>query len=151
MENISKKNSEFNKIIKENDELYHEAAKKFGLPDCAFWIIYSLRDCDSYLTQSEVCNIIYQPKQTVNSALKKLEREGYIEFESASTRRSKYIRLTPLGIAFSRKTIDRVIALEQKALSGLSEAEQNAFMELFRKYTDLFKSSMHNLQLNETD
>lgn len=42
-----------------------------GLSDCTFWILYALRENNARLTQSEICNFFYQPKQTVNSALKK--------------------------------------------------------------------------------
>lgn len=40
----SKRLSEYNRIIKENDEIYHNVAKSFGMPDCAFWILYMLRE-----------------------------------------------------------------------------------------------------------
>ena len=36
--------SEYNRILKENDELYRSAVKTMGLPDCAFWILYTLRE-----------------------------------------------------------------------------------------------------------
>lgn len=36
--------SEYNRILKETDELYRSAVKTMGLPDCAFWILYTLRE-----------------------------------------------------------------------------------------------------------
>ena len=47
--------SEYNRILKENDELYRSAVKTMGLPDCAFWILYTLRESSETLTQSDVC------------------------------------------------------------------------------------------------
>ena len=69
--------SRLNNLFKENDEIYRNAAKRVGLPDCAFWIFYILREDSikkegNILTQSEICSTMYLPKQTVNSAMKKL-------------------------------------------------------------------------------
>lgn len=142
---IGKKLSEYNSILKENDELYRGVAKNFGLPDCAFWILYILRENDRTFTQSEIRCSIYQPKQTVNSSLKKLEYEGYIERVRIDGRRGKQIQLTGKGMALAEKTVDRVLAAEQEALSELTEEEQDVFMGLFRKYTDFLQRSFRDI------
>lgn len=143
-----KRLSEYNDIIKENDNLYRGVAKSLGLPECAFWILYTLRSGEAIVTQSDVCEALYQPKQTVNSALKNLEAEGFIELGSLSDRRSKQIRLTPKGEELAVKTADQVITAEQNALLTLSEAEQQAFIGLFRKYTDALEKQMSRLGEN---
>lgn len=89
--------------------------------------------------QSAICACLYEPKQTVNSALKKMETEGYIELIPGDDRRSKKILLTQKGNGLCEKTVDRVIKLELQALMGLTEEEQEAFLGLFRKYTGLLK------------
>lgn len=142
----ARKLSEYNSIIKEQDEIYRDIARMLGLPDCAFWILYALRDNEKPVTQSEICNTIYQPKQTVNSSLKKLEREGIINLTEMQDRRSKKVHLTPRGIKLAERTVDYVIWAEQRALSGLTDKEQNMFMDLFRRYTELLKNSMNELK-----
>jgi len=139
-QNIEKNLIKYNNLIKENDELYRDIAKIFGLPDCAFWILYVLRENHKVLTQSEICNMLYQPKQTVNSSLKKLEYDGFIELTEMDDRRSKQVRLTEKGITLAKSTVDNVILAEYKALSGLTEEEQNNFILLFQKYTNLLKN-----------
>ena len=64
---------EYNDSLKAIDDTYRAAARRFGLPECAFWILYTLRVERAPLTQSEICALQYQPKQTVHSALKRLE------------------------------------------------------------------------------
>lgn len=140
--NMGKRLSEYNSIIKETDELYRDAARALGLPDCAFWILYALREDGGICTQSEICDALYQPKQTVNSSLKKMERQGCIELVDGSNRRSKRIVLTGKGEALAEKTVDRVIAAEHRALAAMTEEEQEVFIGLFRKYTDLLKENM---------
>lgn len=141
-ENINKRLSEYNSIIKENDEIYHKDARKIGISDCAFLIFYIMREENGIVTQSTVCDAFYQPKQTVNSALKKLEREGYIELGTIAGGRSKQINFTKKGKKFAEETIDKVIASEQKALSGLTLKEQETFLSLFRKFTKLLKENV---------
>ena len=137
-------------LFKENDEIYRNAAKSIGLPDCAFWILYILRE-DSLtregntLTQSEICSTMYLPKQTVNSAMKKLENDGYIQLQSTNDRRSKHVSLTPKGLALAEKTVDRIIAKETDALAGLARDEKEAFLRLYQKYNDLLNISMRTL------
>lgn len=148
---VRKRLIEYNSIFKENDELYHEVAKTLGLSDCVFWILYSLREENKALTQSEICYALHQPKQTVNSALKKLEHSGYIVLEEMRDRRSKQVRLTKKGQELAERTADRVIALEQEALWEMTETEQEMFIRLFYKYTQLLKQSMKKIQdANET-
>jgi len=131
-----------NSIVKECDEIYRIAAKNLGLSDCAFWILYILRTEGELLTQHEICDEICMPKQTVNSALKKLEQEGCIALLSNDDRRSKRVKLTEKGVSLVRETIDRVVIQENAALAGLSTDEQEAFLQLYRKYTDLLSVNM---------
>ena len=114
--------SEYNRILKENDELYRSAVKT--------------------MTQSDVSYTLYQPKQTVNSALKKLADGGYIVLSEQKDRRSKPLSLTEKGQRLAEKTVDRVIAAEHRALAGLSEEKQDIFIRLFRQYTDLLRDSL---------
>ncbi len=86
---INRKLSEYNSIIKENEGIYHKVAKKNGLSNGAFWILYMMCEEEGNLTQSAVCDAFYQPKQTVNSAIKKLEKEGFVELETVAGRHGK--------------------------------------------------------------
>ena len=139
---INKNLLEYNSIIKENDEIYHKAARRIGISDCAFWILYIMLEEKGVVTQSTICDAFYQPKQTVNSALKKLESEGYIKLEIIAGGRSKQINFTKKGKKFAEETVDKVIASEQKALSGLTMEEQETFLGLFRKFTGLLKENI---------
>ena len=65
------------------DDVYRSAVKKCGLPECAFWILYTLRMEPDSFTQARICEFLREPKQTVNSALKKLEAGGYLTLSPA--------------------------------------------------------------------
>ncbi len=137
---MRRKLSEYNGIWKENEEIYRGAAKRLGLPEGAFWILYTLREAGREMTQSEVCAAMYEPKQTVNSALKKLERDGIIELLEMKDKRSKRCHLTEKGVRLSKETVDKVISAERKALSEMEETE--LFLELYHKFTKLLRENV---------
>lgn len=133
---------QYNDITKENDELYRGAAKKYGFSECEFWILYYLRSEYGEPMQSGICNSFYLPKQSIHSALKKLEADGYIALTAGGNRRSKGILLTSEGKRICAETVDHIIEAEKSALGSLSEEEQEKFMNLFNKYTEKFKLNM---------
>lgn len=125
----------YNCLYKETDEVYRDLARHFGLPDCAFWILYLLRETSRVYTQSALSDTLSLSKQTVNSALKNLEAEGYLCLETpAENRRNKCVRLTPAGEGLAAKTVDRVLAMEQKAFAHFSAQEQADFVRLNQKH-----------------
>ena len=124
----------YNELYKEQDDLYRAVARGFGLSDCAFWVLYALREAERPMTQSGVCAAVYQPKQTVHSALKKLMGAGYLQLAEGRDRRSKYLVLTERGEALVRRTVDPVMAAETAAMDTLTEAERTQFLSLCRRY-----------------
>lgn len=142
---MKKKLIEYNNLIKENDKIYRNLSKNSGLSPCSFWILYVLREDEDPLTQSEICEMLHEPKQTVNSALKKLDLDGYITLSSGSDRRSKSISLTEKGLCLAAGTVDLVMAAEQNALEEFTEEELHTFISLFRKYTQTLKQKTKNI------
>ena len=138
---LSKKMLELNEIMKETDDLYRNLAKKFKMSDCMIWILYILREDDRSVTQSDICNMMYMPKQTVNSSLKKMEAEGYIELLNINDKRSKQVCLTEKGVDLANNTVDIIISKENNALSKMDKEEQALFINIFKKYKDLLKES----------
>lgn len=138
--------TEYNNALKENDDIYRIVAKTFGLSECIFWILYVLRMEKTELTQSGICQYLYEPKQTVNSALKKLEADGLIALVSGKDKRCKYIRLTERGSLLAGKTADRVIQAEGRAFSGLSAEEREMLIDLLNKYNGLLKEEITSIE-----
>ena len=126
----------FNATINGYDEIYRAVAKSFGLSDCAFWILYYLRQSKEKVTQKDICSFIYQPKQTVHSALKKMVDDGLIEVGDYNGKRHKYVTLTEKGEAFSQKTVDLVLAEEIAAFEDMDASEREHVMKLLAKYSD---------------
>lgn len=125
---------EFNYIYREIDQVYHNAAKEYGISDSMFWILYVLREKGSCI-QSEICEMGAVSKQTVNSALKKMEIDGLIQLRTmAENRRNKEVLLTRKGEELTNRTIDQVIQAENQTFARMTEEESQMFLQLSRKY-----------------
>ena len=132
----------FNATINGYEEIYRGVAKSFGLSDCAFWILYYIRQSEEKVTQKDICSFIYQPKQTVHSALKKMVKDGLIEVGAYNGKRHKYVTLTEKGEEFCRKTVDLVLAEEIAAFEDMDASERELAMKLLAKYSDSLSQRM---------
>lgn len=99
----SKQLRRFNRLVGETDAVYHELANRLGLSDSAFQILYTLQSEDGACPLRDICAFSGLTKQTVNSALRKLEAEGRVTTESSarairrsrSRRRERSLRKKP--------------------------------------------------------
>ena len=133
---------ELNYILQETDNVYRSAAKRLGLSECTLWILYSLRAEPSPLTQKRLCQVLLQPKQTINSALKAMESEGVISLAPGEDRRTREVVLTEKGRALAGRTADLLVHAEEQALAGMGQEEREAFLQGFRAYTRRLREAM---------
>ena len=70
--------TEVNRTYKEEDDFYRRLARRSGLSDAAFWVLYSIETAPGPVTQTDIGNTLMLSKQTINSALKQLEHSGHI-------------------------------------------------------------------------
>ena len=133
----------FNRETKKLDDVYRSAAKSCGISECAFWILYTLRVEEKPFTQAEICEFLIEPKQTVNSALKKLEAEGDLTLSAGANQRSKRVCLTEKGERFVKAHVDRVPEAEAAALGTMTAAERDALIRLTGRYRALFAQKLN--------
>lgn len=136
----------YNRIFKDTDKIYHGFAKSCGLSDCAFRILYLLRETDTQYTQADICSTLSVPKQTVNSALKNLERDGYISLNPAmNNKKNKIILLTYKGNELAENSADIVLKAEVKVLRQFSETELELLLSLTEKYAVLLQNEYEKI------
>lgn len=134
----------FNHIIGEINAAFHEAALKFGLSDSAMGVLYTLSMEDGRCLISDICNISCLPKQTVNSALRKLERENIIGMESADGKK-KIVFLTETGKILADKTAKRILEIEDAIYARWSETDREKYIELSSRYLTELKEKTQRL------
>lgn len=123
-----------NRLYKQQDELYHGLAVRFGLSDTALWVLYAVCSSDGPATQYDLANSWCFPKQTVNSAIAALEKAGMIQLVPLpGARNRKNVLLTGAGDVFCSGTVLPLIRAEERALLRLSEGERQTFLLLMEK------------------
>lgn len=137
---------EVNQIYKKNCEVYYKLASHYGFTETMFDILYFIRENEDCSTQAQICNILCLRKQTVNSALKKLEKEGYIYFsKEAGNQKNKKIHFTEKGEKLAQNTVDHIFEVEKKAFEELTSEEREGVLyyglrhiEVLERETDEF-------------
>ena len=86
---------QFNRQTRRADAIYHRAAAHFNQSDCVNWLLYVLLDERRSYSQQDLCEEWMYTKQTINSAVRALQEQGYVTLESApGNRKRKLLRLT---------------------------------------------------------
>ena len=131
----------FNQLYKEFDEIYHRYAKACGMSDSAFWVLYCVLEREEPYTQKELCDTWSYSRQTVNSALKSLERQGIVRLvPEPHDRKSKRIVLTPRGEALAKEKAAPLFAAEREAFGELRVRERGEFLRLMEKHVRLLQA-----------
>ncbi len=112
------------------NEIYERWAKAQGLTSNTLFVLYTINEYPDHCTPSVLCKSLLLSKQTINSILNRLERDGYIERSQAQQdRRSRFITFTPEGKAYAKRILDALYQFEEEALSRLSEAQRSAMLD----------------------
>lgn len=139
-EQITQQLASLNQNDKILNELYHNYAASVRLSDTAFWIFYIAWTQGDGCTQKELCEAWAYSRQTVNTALKNLEKQGYIKLAfTEGNRKSKQILFTGRGKEFARKIILPLLEAERVSFGLLSEQERNDLILLSQKRTEFLK------------
>lgn len=139
---------EYNQICKEMDIVYHTYAKNCGLSDMAYWILYSIAESDEYFTQRDFCNDWFFAPQTVNSALKDLEKKGIILLEPVfGNKKNKLIKPTQNGKKFIENAIIPIIKAECESFESLKKEECERMLSSTKKYLLILKDKVQSLKI----
>lgn len=133
-----------NYLSNEIDAAYHEAARKLHLSDSALLILYTICDHGDGCLLYDICRLSGASKQTINSALRKLEAEGIVYLETFHGKKKK-VYLTEKGRQVTENTALRLIEIENDIIRSWSEAEQQIYIELTQRYLTSFQEKIKEL------
>lgn len=108
---IFEKLKRYNYLLGETEATYHEISLKLGLSDSAMKILYAICDNGESCLLQDICRCSGLSKQTINSAIRKLENEGILYLENVGAK-AKKVCLTDLGKRLVQKTALRMIEIE---------------------------------------
>ena len=128
-ETTSKIMKRFNYLLGELDAVYHDMSLKLGLSDSAMNILYTICDQGDRCLLQNICRWSGLSKQTINSAIRKLETEGVVYLERAGSR-NKDVCLTEQGMELADRTVGRIMQAENEIFASWTEEDVEKYLEL---------------------
>ena len=127
-----------NGMLSEISSIYEKLLLSKNVPEGVFIIMSSILDLGEGCLQKQISEISYLNKKTVNSAIKKLQKEGLIELV-AGKYPNMHIYLTDKGREYMTSKIIPIIEVERKALELMPSDEFGTLVEGYKKYIDNFR------------
>ena len=135
---------EYNEIISTICNLYHEAAVKLKLSDSEMDILYGLCSHGQGCYQSTLYKETGMTKSTINSALKKMERDEIL-YLTPGQGRNTCVHLTEKGQQLAERTVYKVFEIENAVYESWTEEEQRIFLHLNRDYAEKMEQMLRTL------
>lgn len=145
---LAQKQNEYNRLNKAISELYHDICVQIGISESVFDIFYAIIALGDGCCQKEICDYAFTSKQTIHSAIHKLEKDGFIYLKSG-TGRELHIFLTPKGEHFSQEKIAPIVAAENQVCSQMQEKELDSLLLLTQKYLDCLRTQTKELSFKK--
>ena len=102
---------DFGKALYHVDSFYDEFAKQSNVSSSLLWVLYALNDGNSH-TQIEISNDWELPKTTVNTVIKDIQKEGYVELVPIKGKRIPLFKLHRIaGTVLDRDKAKKTVML----------------------------------------
>ena len=131
-----------NKTYNELNGLYHDISVKLGLSDSESMVMYMLYNMEEPLTQSDIVKATGLSKQTLNSAIRKLEKEEIIILEKMNEK-SKIIVMTDKGQKLVEQKMKPLVEMEERVLASWTEEDRLTYLELIEKFKVQFEKEVN--------
>ena len=123
-----------NCLMEDIDSLYHQAAFKLGVSDSVLFILYMVHTHGGTCLLHDIYRLSGISKQTINSAIRKLEHEGIVYLEKHNGK-EKMVCLTEKGQSYANQTAAKLLESEYHAFYDWSEEEIGTYLRLIEKHS----------------
>lgn len=131
-------------LYKEMDVSYYALSCAQQLVPSEMDIYYAITVLGDGCRQRDICALALSRKQTINSALKKMEKQGLLRLESGKGR-EKHIYLTASGRRNADESVKPIYDAEQAAFAEMAEAEREQLVALTGKFIHLLQKQTAHL------
>lgn len=142
---------EMGRQTKLQDAIYRKTAESFGISVCAMWILYYLRASEQRLSQQDLTDLLWFPKQTIHSAVSGLAGKGIVILRSGTmSNKRKEILMTSFGEQFVDRTVNALLEAERTVVSEMSLETSTQFAGYQRCFNEtLYKELCERKVLND--
>ena len=136
-----------NSMLSELSNIYEKLLSTKNVPEGVFIVMSSILDLGEGCLQKEISEMSYLNKKTVNSTIKKLQKEEFIELR-AGKYPNMHIYLTSKGQDYMNSKIIPIIELEKNVLKYMPEREFEILVDSYKKYIDNFREHVEEFSSN---
>lgn len=133
-----------NYMMSEVKAIYHEAAVRMGIADSVQNVLYAICANGEQCPQSDIYKQTGISRQTINSAVRKLEKEGFVYLKQGPGRKTT-VCLTPRGRALAEEKARPLLRIEDEIYQSWTQEEREIYLELTRRYRDALKKKLEEL------
>lgn len=133
-----------NCLFSDMDAAYHQAAVRLGVSDSVSVIYYLLYLNDGCCLLQDIYRLSGISKQTVNSALRKLELEALVYLEQLDGK-AKKVCATEKGKPQIYAVAEKIYQAEENTLRGWTDEELACFIAGLEKYNTLFRAELEHI------
>ena len=145
---IGHKLKQLNVMLSELDSVYQSLLKANNVSDSEYIVMLYIQELGEGCSQKDIADNSLISKKTVNSTIKKFEKDGYIELVAAKYPHMK-IFLTDKGREFFQNCIMPIIELENDVLENMTENEFEFLSTFYKIYIKGFKSRVDSFVRNK--
>lgn len=145
---INERLKQLNGMLCEIDSLYQALLAAKNISDSEFVVMIAILALGEGCLQKDIAETSYMSKKTINSTIKKLEKEGYIKLK-AGKYPNMHIYMTPQGTEHIKNNILPIIDVEERVLNSMSEEEFERLIIGSSKYIGIFKEHVANFIIRE--
>lgn len=138
---INDKVKYLNNMLCEIDKLYQTLLQSKNLSDSEYVVLFSITELGEGCLQKDISESSYINKKTINSVIKKFEKNGIIVLK-AGKYPNMHIYLTDEGKKYVKEKIFPIIDIENKVLESMPDEEFKTLVVNYSKYIKVFKEQV---------
>lgn len=140
---ISRKVKSLNRMLCNIDNAYQLLLQSRNLSDSDYAIIFAILELGEGCLQKDISSSSYMSKKTINTTIKKFERDGIIELK-AGKYPNMHIHFTQKGKDFINENIAPLIEFENRFMEDIPDREFEHMTDMYFKYIKIFKEKVED-------
>lgn len=138
-----------NNMLSEISDIYQKLLLSKNIQESVFIVMSSILELGEGCLQKDIAEKSYTNKKTINSTIKKLQKDEYIELK-AGKYPNMHIYLTDKGREFMKSSILPIIELEKNVLECISEREFETLVSSHTSYIRNFREHVEEFVIRNS-
>ena len=135
--------NDFTEMYYEQMSIYQDIARKLGMPDSAFYILYALW-YRGRVSQAQLSSESGLSRQTINSSVMRLKEQGIVTTELEG--RTSFVELTEAGRRYAEERIAPVVKMEQMAMDEFGAGNMDTLLGLMDDFIKILRKGADGLE-----